>query len=87
MQRGSETLGTTEEDTGFGGCVNLANRPENHVPVGATKVGGRTETSDGILLSVGVVDHNVRCVVSLDLCSEILSCLLVCGSCLKGSEA
>lgn len=72
VERGSKTLGTAEEDTCFGGSMDLTNRLEDHVPVGTTKVGRGAKTSNGILFSVCVVDHNVGCVVGLDLCGEVL---------------
>lgn len=68
----TENLGTAEEDSGFGGGVDLADGLEDHVPVGATEVCGCAETGDGVLFGVGVVDHDVCCVVGLDLGSEVL---------------
>jgi hypothetical protein len=68
----TEDFGSTEEDTGFGGGVYLANGFEDHVPVGAAKVCGRAETGDSVLFGIGVVDHDVGCVVSLDLGGEVL---------------
>lgn len=52
--------------------MDLADRFEDHIPVGAAKVGGCAKTSDGVLFGVGIVDHNVRCVVCFDLGSEVL---------------
>jgi hypothetical protein len=59
--------------------VDLADGFENHVPVGAAEVCGGAETSDGVLFGVGVVDHDVGCVVGLDLCGEVLMDKLVFG--------
>ena len=72
VESGSETLGTAEEDTCLGGCVNLADGLENHVPVWSTKVGWRTETGNGVLLGICIVDHNVSGIVCFDLGSEVL---------------
>ena len=72
VERRTENFGPAEEDTGFGRCMDLADRLENHVPVGATEVGRRTQAGNGILFSVGVVDHNVGSIVGFDLGSEVL---------------
>jgi hypothetical protein len=77
VQRRAERLGSTEEDTCFCGRMDLANGLEDHVPVGATEVCGCAETSDGVLLGVGVIDHDVSCVVGLDLGSEVLDVQLM----------
>jgi hypothetical protein len=69
----TKTLRTAEEDTSFGWRVDLADRLEDHIPVRATKVCGCAQTGDGVLFGVGVVDHDVCCVVCLDLCGEVLS--------------
>lgn len=68
----SQTLGTTEEHTSLGGRVDLADGFEDHVPVRTTEVCWCAQSSDGILLRVGVVDHDICCVVGLDLSSEVL---------------
>lgn len=68
----TEDLGPAEEDTGFCGRVDLADGLEDHVPVGAAEVCGRAEPGDGVLFGVGVVDHDVGCVVGLDLGGEVL---------------
>ena len=52
--------------------MDLADGLEDHVPVGATEVCGCAETGDGVLFGVGVVDHDVRCIVGLDSGGEIL---------------
>lgn len=39
VQLTAQTLGTTEENTCFGGGVNLADTAEDHVPVGTAEVG------------------------------------------------
>lgn len=86
MERRAQTLGPTEEYAGLGRRVNLAYRLEDHVPVGTAKVGGGAQTGDGILLSVGVVDHDVRRVVCFDLCGEVLSSALVCLNAWQNGE-
>jgi hypothetical protein len=52
--------------------VDLADRFENHIPVWATEIGGCAETGDGVLLCIGVVDHDVCCVVDADFSCEVL---------------
>jgi hypothetical protein len=83
VECGAEHFRAAEEDTCFGGRVDLADGFEDHVPVGATEVGGGAEAGDGVLLGVGVVDHDVGRVVGLDLGGEILQYslmpVLACG--------
>ena len=78
MQLRAEHGRAAEENTGFGGGVDLPDRLENHVPVGATKVCWCTQTGNSVLLGVGVVNHDVGCVVCLDLCGEILEYVSLC---------
>ena len=52
--------------------MDLPNGLEDHVPVRAAEVGRRAQTSDGILLGIGVIDHDVGGIVGLDLGCEIL---------------
>ena len=73
VQRGAEAFGAAEEHARFRGRVDLPDGFENGVPVWTTEVGGCAQTGNGVLLGVGVVDHNVRCVVCLDLGSEVLN--------------
>lgn len=51
--------------------MNLPDTSEDHVPVGSAKVGRAAKTSDGILVGVGIVDHNVCRIVGLDSGGEI----------------
>lgn len=77
VQRRTEHFRTTEENAHFGRRVNLPNGFEDGIPVGTAEVGGRTKTGDSVLLGVGVVDHDVSCVVYLDLGGKILDGKLV----------
>lgn len=52
--------------------MDLADRFKDHVPVRSTEVGRRAQTGDSVLFGVGVVDHDVCCVVCLDLGGEVL---------------
>ncbi len=52
--------------------MDLANGLEDHVPVRAAKVGGCTETGDGVLLGVCIVNHDVCRIVCFNLCGEVL---------------
>lgn len=72
MQLAPQHLGTTEENPGFGGRVDLADAAEDHVPVGPAEVGGRAQARDGVVLGVGVVDHDVGGIVVFDLGGEVL---------------
>jgi len=78
MQLGAKHSGTTEEHSSFRGAMNLPNGLEDHVPIWATEVGGSSQTGDGILFSICVVNHNVGCIVGLDLCSEVLGAVSLC---------
>lgn len=78
MQLGAENSGTTEEHSGFRWAMDLPNRLEDHVPVWSTEVGGSSQTGDGILFSICVVNHDVGCIIGLDLCSEVLGAISLC---------
>lgn len=72
VQCGAQALGAAEENAGFRGRVDLPDGFENCVPVWTTEVGGGAETGNGVLFGVGVVDHDVRCVVCFDFGCEVL---------------
>jgi len=78
MQLRAEHSRTAEEYSGFRGAVDFPNGLEDHVPVGATEVGGSSQTGDGILFSICVVNHDVGCIVGLDLCCEVLDAVSLC---------
>ena len=67
MQRRAELLRAAEEDARLGGRVDAPDPLEDGVPVRAAEVGGRAQARDRIGLCVGVVDHNVCCVVRANL--------------------
>lgn len=71
VQGAAQTLGAAEEDACLAGGVQLADALEDHVPVGAAKVGRAAEARDGVGFSVGVVDHDVGRVVALNLGREV----------------
>lgn len=70
IPRGGENI--PEEDTGLAACVDFADGLEHHIPVWSSEVGGRAQTSDGIAVRVGVVNHDVGCIVRLDLRGKVL---------------
>jgi len=72
MQCTSQRLRSAEEHTCFGRCMNLADALEYHIPVRSTEVGWCSQTSDGILFGVRVVDHDVGGIISLDLGCKVL---------------
>ena len=72
VQLAAQWLGPAKEHACLGWRVDLADRLEHRVPIGPPKVGRRPEAGDGVPISVGVVEHDVRCVVWLDLGSEVL---------------
>lgn len=73
MQHVAQRLRTAEEHARVRWAVNLPDGFENGIPVGAPKVGGRSQSRDGVGFGVGVIDHYVRGIVRLDVGSKILS--------------
>ena len=76
MQLAAQRLRPAEEDTRFGRRVDLADRLEDAVPIGAAEARGCAQAGYGILFGIVAVDDNVRCVVVLDASGEILVLLL-----------
>ncbi len=72
MQLAAQRLGSAEEDAGLRRRVDLADALEDGVPVRTAVVCGRAQTRDGVLLGVGVVEHDVGRVVGSDLRGEVL---------------
>lgn len=72
MQLAPQHLGPAEEHPCLGRRVDLADRLEHRIPVGPPKVGRRPEPCDGVLIRLGVIDHDVGSVVGLDFRREIL---------------
>jgi hypothetical protein len=72
VQQATQHFWTTEEHTGFSRRMDLADAFENHVPVRSAEVRWRSETSDGVLFGIGVVNHNVCCIFNADFGSEVL---------------
>lgn len=56
----------------FARSMYLPNGAKDRIPVRPTKICWRPETSDGITIGIGIIDHDVSCVVGLDLGSEVL---------------
>lgn len=73
MKRATQWFRSAEEHSCFGWGVDPADALEDHVPVGPAKICRCSQTSDGVLLGVCIVDHDVRRVVGLDLGGEILN--------------
>jgi carbon monoxide dehydrogenase subunit G len=72
VQLASQHLGSAEEDARFSGAVELADRPEHHVPVRTAEVGGCAETGNGVSVRVDVVDHDVGGVIGFDFRGKVL---------------
>ena len=66
MQLITQRWRPTEENARLGWSMNFTDRPENGVPVRAAKIGRGPQSCDGIRFRVGVVNHDVRCVIGLD---------------------
>ncbi len=71
MQLTAQHLRTTEEHTCLGRTVNLPDTLEYHIPVRSSEIRWRSETCDSILLRIDIVDHDIRCIISLDLGGKI----------------
>lgn len=56
----------------FTWSMYLTNRAKDCVPVWPAEICWRPKTSDGIPIGIGVVDHDIRCIVRLYLGGEIL---------------
>ena len=72
MQNTRQRFWAAVKHTRFGGVMDLANGSEDHVPVRSAEVGWGAQACDGVLFGVGVVDHDVCCVVGFNLGGEIL---------------
>ena len=72
VERRTQSLRSAKEHSRFRRRVNFADGFENHVPVGAAEVCGCTETCDGVLLGIGVINHDVCCIIGFNLGSEVL---------------
>lgn len=72
MQLTPQTFWAAEKHPCLCWGVNLPDRSEYHIPVWSTKVCRRAESSNRILLRVGIIDHDVGRVISFDLGSQVL---------------
>jgi len=72
VQLAAKHLRSAEEHPCLGWAVDLTNAPEHRVPIRPPKVRGGTEASDGVLVAIGIVDHDVRRIVRLDLGGQVL---------------
>lgn len=66
MQHTPKHFWSAEENTCFSWCVDLADGFENHIPIRTAEIRRCAQTGDGVLFCVGVVDHDVGCVVDAD---------------------
>lgn len=72
VQLAAKHLRSAEEHPCLGWAVDLANAPEHRVPIRPPKVRRGTEASDGVLVAIGIVDHDVCRIVRLDLGGQVL---------------
>lgn len=72
MQLTSQRFRPTKKYARLSRSVNLADGFEHRVPIWSAEIGGSSQSSDGILFRVGVVDHDIGGIVKEDLGSEIL---------------
>ena len=72
MQLAAQHFRSTEEHPRLGRRVDLANAPERCIPVRPPKVRGGAQAGDGVLVRIGVVDHDVRGIIRLDLGGQVL---------------
>jgi hypothetical protein len=76
MQLRAEDLRTTEEHTCLSRGVDLSDTLEYCVPVRTTKIRWGAKAGDCITVGIGIVDHDICCVVYLDLRCQVLEKLL-----------
>ncbi len=50
----------------------LLNGAKDRIPIRPPEIRWRPETSDGITIGIGVVDHDICCVVRLNLRCKVL---------------
>lgn len=62
----------TEENARFCRSMNLTDSLEDCVPVRAAKIGGGPQSCNGVRFRVGVVDHDVGCIITFDISGKIL---------------
>lgn len=72
MQQIAQRFWTAEEHPGIGRRVDLPDGFEDSIPIGTTKVGSRSQSSDGVGLRIRVINHNVGGIVRLDVGRKIL---------------
>lgn len=71
MKCTTQSLGSTEEHTSLSWRVQLPDTTEDHVPVGTAEVGRGTQTSNRILVRVGIVNHDVGGIIGFYLRCQI----------------
>lgn len=68
----SQRWRSTEENARLCRGMNLTDRLEDCVPVRTAKTGRGSQSCDGIRLRIGVVDHDIGCVIRFDVTGKIL---------------
>lgn len=71
VQRAAQSLGTAEEHTRLARSMQFPDTPKDHIPVRTAKVRRRPQAGNGILIGVGIIDHNVGRIVNLDLGRQV----------------
>src|ERR1700722_3175410 len=51
--------------------MNLPNALEDHIPVRPPEICWRPQSCDGILIGIGIIDHDICCVVYLYLRCQV----------------
>ena len=72
VQLAAQHFRSAEEHPRLGRRVDLANASERCIPIWPPKVRGGAQAGDGVLVGIGVVDHDIRSIVRLDLSGQVL---------------
>jgi hypothetical protein len=51
----------------------FTNRAENRIPIRSSEICWCTKACNRISVGIGVIDHDIRCIIRLDLRSKILT--------------
>jgi len=71
MQLTSQRLRPTEEHTRLSWAVNLPNRLEDIIPIRSPEIRRCSQPRNGVPIRVGIINHDIRRVVRLDLRRQV----------------
>ncbi len=71
VQLTTQHLRPTKENTCLRRAMDLPDTLEDHIPIWSAEICGRSETRDSIAVRIRIINHDVCCVVNLDLGCEV----------------